>query len=76
MTVPAFLRPLYNAWMAFSKVLGRIMGAIMLTVIWVVLFGIYAIVMKIGRLFAKKKDNSSTWIDCSHEDATTMKRPF
>lgn len=76
MKIPGFLRPLYDAWMAFSKVLGKVMSAILLTVVWVVLFGAYAIVMKIAALFRKKADGPSTWIDCTAEDAATMKRPF
>lgn len=76
MPIPKPLRPLYDAWMAFSKVLGKVMSAILLTVVWAVVFGAYAIVMKIAALFRKKPDGPSTWVDCSPEDATTMKRPF
>ena len=76
MRIPKPLRPLYDAWMAFSQALGKVMGAILLTIIWIVVFGIYAVVIKIIRLFQKTDPRASTWTPCTPEDASTMRRSF
>lgn len=61
--------------MAFSHVLGRIMSAILLTILWVVVFGIYAIAFKIIRLFSKTSGKDTYWIDVSNE-RTDMRYQF
>lgn len=61
--------------MAFSHFLGRIMSTILLTVLWVVVFGIYSIVLKIMRLFTKPPSKDTYWIDVS-QDSTDMRYQF
>ena len=64
MKLPPPLSWLYNAWMAFSKVLGMVMSKIILTILWIVGFGIYGIIRKIGLLFVGKTEAPGTfWID-------------
>ncbi|MCF7844971.1 MAG: hypothetical protein K9M03_04050 [Kiritimatiellales bacterium] len=46
MQCPKLLRPLYRAWCTFSTILGRVMSFIILTILWLTLFGIYAIIIK------------------------------
>ena len=69
------LKKLYQGWMAFSHILGRIMSTILLTILWVVVFGIYAIVLKIMKLFSKKPSTDTYWIDVS-QDSTDMRYQF
>jgi uncharacterized membrane protein (DUF373 family) len=75
MRIPKPLKPIVDAWMAFSRALGKVMSFILLTVVWVVVFGIYGIVLKIIRLF-QQEDSSSTWKEPIPEDAKTMKFSF
>lgn len=70
-----FLKKLYRAWMGFSHILGRIMSTILITILWIVVFGIYAIILKVMRLFARKTSNETYWIDISKE-STDMRYQF
>ncbi len=75
MKIPAPLQKLYALWMRFSHILGRIMSTILLTILWIVVFGLYAIVLKIIRLFSKGSNPDTYWIDVSHE-TTDMQYQF
>lgn len=75
MKMPAPLQKLYDLWMRFSHVLGRIMSSILLTILWIVVFGLYAIVLKVMRLFSKKISSDTYWIDVS-KDSTDMQYQF
>ncbi len=76
MRLPPPLSYLYSAWMAFSKVLGKVMSFLILTVLWVVGFGIYAIIIKLGILFAAKKSSSTYWVDLPPPEPGNMRRQF
>jgi hypothetical protein len=62
--------------MAFANVLGKVMSKIMLTILWIVGFGSYGIVMKAMRLFRKDTPVSSTWIDVPPTGAEDLRRQF
>ena len=70
--VPAPLRRLYDAWMAFSHALGRVMSAIILTVLWVIGFGAYAIVLKL----LPKKPAAAGWTPVQPTDGESFRRQF
>lgn len=75
MPLPPPLSWFYDAWMEFSKALGMVMSWIILTILWIVGFGAYAIVMKVMKLFTKRTmPPSSYWIDASPE--TDLRRQF
>lgn len=61
--------------MRFSHVLGYIMSTILLTILWVVVFGAYAIVLKIICLFKTPSHTDTYWIDISNE-STDMQYQF
>lgn len=64
MKLPPPFNWLYDAWMAFSHVLGMVMSKIILTILWIVGFGSYGIARKIIFLFVKKAEAPGTyWID-------------
>ena len=76
MQLPPPLSWFWDAWMEFSKVLGRIMSAIILTILWLVGFSIYGIVLKIRGVFVKKKKKASYWIDLKKETGDGLKYQF
>ncbi len=53
--------------MKLSHVIGLIMSSIILTVLWVIVFGIYAIILKIVNTFGKHPAQESYWWDVSQE---------
>ncbi len=53
--------------MAVSHAIGVVMSSIILTILWVLVFGAYAIFLKIPSLFAKKTTPATFWWDVSGE---------
>lgn len=76
MHVPRILRPLWNAWMAFSRTLGRMMSTVILTVLWVVGFGPYAVVFAIMRLLKPCDEPPGTWHALPPPDPDALRHPF
>ncbi len=77
MNAPKPLKLLWKGWMAFSHVLGLIMSTIILTVLWIVGFGIYAIILRIVRIpKIFQKPAQSFWIDVSPDPKEHMRYPF
>ena len=63
MKIPPPFNWFYDAWMEFSRVLGLGMSKVVLTVLWIVGFGIYGIILKIVNLFIRKAEAPGThWI--------------
>lgn len=62
--------------MAFSHALGRVMSAILLTILWIIGFGLYAVIAKVIRACRREPPRDSYWIDCEPTTAETMRRPF
>ena len=77
MNLPPPLRWLYKGWMAFSHALGMVMSKIILTILWIVGFGTYGIVIQTIGLFAKKQSNPATyWVDTPEDFKDSMKYQF
>jgi len=76
MKLPPPLNWLWKGWMAFSEVLGKIMSFILLTILWIIGFGLYAIVMKIGVLLRKEERKTSYWLDVPTDFPDSMKHQF
>ena len=78
MNIPTPLRALYNAWMKFSHVLGVIMSTILLTVLWIVGFGLYAIVLRVMNMFflLKKQKQDTYWKDALPTEKEMLRYPF
>lgn len=67
----------YDAWMEFSRVLGMIMSKIILTILWLVGFGTYAVILKIIRLFVPKAQAPGTsWFDVPAAVPDDLHRQF
>lgn len=74
--LPPPLSWFYEAWMEFSKVLGRVMSAIILTILWLVGFGAYGIVIKVVRLFAGEQARDSYWLEVKKHPEDSLKHQF
>lgn len=67
MKLPKPLQLLWDGWMKLSHFIGLIMSSIILTVLWVVVFGMYAVVIKIVKIFGKPPKQTTYWWDVSQE---------
>lgn len=61
MRLPTPLSWLFIGWMAFSHVLGMVMSKIILTLLWIVGFGLYAIVLKVIHIVRKEQPKATYW---------------
>lgn len=76
MRLPAPLQKLYDAWMAFSHVLGRVMSFILLSILWAIGFGIYSCGMRLGMLFGKEPDVNTYWKKAEPQPPEHLLRQF
>ena len=74
MNLPPPLSWFYEAWLEFSRVLGMIMSWIILTILWIVGFGIYGVIRKIIRIFIKEPVRQTYWLDAAQD--TDLHRQF
>ena len=74
--LPAPLSWLWNGWMGLSKAIGAVMSRILLTILWIVGFGVYAIPMKIAAIFRKPPAAGTYWRDVLPEPPENMARQF
>lgn len=75
--LPPPLKWLYALWKKFSEVLGTIMSFLILTVLWIVGFGVYAIILQVmtfPKRFAAKP--ATYWIDAEPTTVESMKHQF
>lgn len=77
MNLPFPVRQLFRGWMAFSHVFGMIMSTIILTILWIAGFGIYAVILRIVN-FPKyfQKAPESYWIVARPMNPDEMRYPF
>jgi len=69
MKLPPPLSWVWKGWMAFSNVLGMVMSKVILTILWLLFFSIYGIIVKIfGIRKIWQKPPKTYWLDPS-EDA-------
>jgi len=77
MTLPLPFRWLWTGWKMFGTAVGKVMSKIILTVLWIVGFGMYGILLKIIRLFVKKAHAPGTyWIDVPPAQPGDLHRQF
>ncbi|OGJ55152.1 hypothetical protein A3D11_03720 [Candidatus Peribacteria bacterium RIFCSPHIGHO2_02_FULL_49_16] len=76
MNLPTPFKQLYALWMKFSHVLGMVMSKIILTLLWLVGFGIYGIVFKMINLLRREKQKESYWKDTEKDFDSSMKYQF
>ena len=72
-------RPLQRAkdlWMAMSHAMGRVVSWILLSILWALVFGVYALIMKSARLFRRSGAPDSYWKPCPPEFPESMRHQF
>lgn len=75
-------KTLYRYWYAFAMVVGRVNSVIILSLLYIVLIGLYSMTKKIVALpfvvFRKPVSPSSYWIEKKHTEPSleTLKRQF
>jgi heme/copper-type cytochrome/quinol oxidase subunit 2 len=75
--LPQPIKMIYGCWKKFSHILGIIMSFLILSVLWIIGFGIYGIIMKVITLPKKfKAEPNSYWIDCEATTVESMKHQF
>ncbi len=62
---------LKNAWMRFAHILGRINTTIILTIFYVLVIGLVAVLSRLAGLISPKKKNDG-WKKKVHTEATTQ----
>ncbi len=70
-----FLR-LKKLWLRLNHALGFVLSSILLAVLWVTLFAVYAIALNIIRFFRHPRSAGTYWIDVSENDQRNMCRQF
>lgn len=76
MKLPPPLSWLWSGWKAFSHALGMVMSRIILTILWLTAFMIYAVVLKIILLFQRETPKDSYWVDPPADFEGSMKYQF
>jgi len=76
MKLPPPLSWLWSGWKAFSHALGFVMSKIILTILWLTAFTVYALIMKISARFQKKTKPESYWVDTQPDFKNSMKYQF
>ncbi len=74
MKLPEWLQAVKDVWMKFSHAIGFVMSKILLTVLWIVVFGIYGIVHMIGKMFSEAP--APKWLDMDPEFEDSMRHQF
>ncbi|MBI1813328.1 hypothetical protein HY285_03680 [Candidatus Peregrinibacteria bacterium] len=76
MPLPPPLSWLWTAWKKLGEAMGFVMSRILLTILWIVGFGIYAVIMKIVNIRRPRAKRDTEWIDLAPSDAASMRRQF
>jgi len=76
MKLPPPLNYLWKGWMAFSNVLGMIMSKVILTVMWLAVFSIYGVILKIVMLFKPKKKSDTYWVNPPKKIENDLRHQF
>lgn len=63
-------KKLYSYWMKFAHILGEINSRIIFTIIFFVVFGIYALIAKFLYLFKKDSPRTSYWMEKKYREPT------
>ena len=74
--LPSPIREIYALWEKFAKALGLVMSTIILTVFWIVMIGIYAVIMKIIAMFAAEERTDTYWVASEPHPVEAMSRQF
>ncbi len=71
MKLPAPLQRLKDVWMAIGHAMGMVMSKILLTVLWLTVFGAYALIGRLIRLIRpgpRRGPQSTYWVNAKQGD--------
>lgn len=66
---------LFALWKKFAHVLGVVMNTVILSILWIVGFGIYAIIIKMATL-CKTEKQDTFWIDAEVQTDESFSHQF
>lgn len=67
---------IFALWKKFSHGLGIVMSSIILSLLWIIGIGSYAILYKIGRLFRRKPSQDTYWISVPSDKENNLRYQF
>ena len=76
---PRAAKPVYIVWMTIAATMGRVMSAVVLTVLFVLLLPVFSLIVRAGDPLRRKlQRGGSYWEDYKPHEASLdrMKRPF
>jgi len=76
MHLPLPLQRLYDLWMRFAHLLGRIVSFLLLSILWLFGFGIYGIALRVAKSIRPEPSRDSYWIDVPPKMADDMRHQF
>jgi len=62
----AMLKKIKNGWLWFAEKIGLVNSAILLTIIYILVIGLYAIPTQIVELFRKEPEPKTLWLPFHH----------
>jgi hypothetical protein len=74
----AAFRTAKKGWMTFAHTLGWVNSRILLTALYIIVIGPYAVARGVGSLFRRSPSRTSYWLPRAHEEPTleTLRRIF
>lgn len=75
MKLPAWLQRAKEVWLKITYPIGFVVSKVILTALWLVVFGLYAVALGIGKLFSKKT-STPQWHDVPPDFEGSMRRQF
>ena len=64
MKLPTPLSWIWKGWMAFSHALGMVMSKVILTILWIIAFSVYGIILKVLSIRQLwQKPPQTYWVD-------------
>ena len=72
--LPKPLQLLYDLWEKFAHALGAVMSRVILTILWIIGFGPYALVYKLTR--KKEQPKETYWIDVPEDTHANLRHQF
>ena len=76
MNLPPPINWLWILWKRFAEVLGRVMSWFILSVLWILGFGIYAMAFKTLHLVRPPRKTTTYWVDPPKDFPNSMKYQF
>ena len=67
-----FLKKIYSYWMKFVRILGLINGTIIFTILYFLVFGIYAIIFKVIKFLSKKPFSRLSYWESASEGGRSL----